>query len=150
MTFYDPLEHMDVAERADFEVRQHLYAQRRLAEIDQIDTKAKVRKMLAEVEPKRQVCAMSVSPGAEAGEKAKRTVCGKPGVRMLALTGHWTCADHDPLRHQGPTPCCVRQEVDDEGRPIIPVCDETDGVWGCTAGHAAHGRAHRFSRLEGA
>lgn len=107
---YDPTDFMDEAERTDFEVRQHLFAQRRLRDLDQIDTKEKVRKMLAEVVPLPKVCAMAISVGGEEGEKAKRTVCGKPGVRMIRLTGDWVCAQHDPLAQPyWGRPCCVRR-----------------------------------------
>jgi hypothetical protein len=111
---YDPYEHMDEAERTDFEVRQHLWAQRRLAEVDQIDTKAKVEKMLAEVKPGPRFCAMFVTT-AEAdeleGKKATRQVCGRPGVRMIAFTGDWVCREHDPLAHPyWGKPCCIREE----------------------------------------
>lgn len=92
MTFYDPLEHLDEAARNDWEVRQHLYAQRRLAELDEVDTKAKVRKMLAEVVPGSKVC------GHISGKDEGRKRCGAPAVRMVALTGSWFCEGCDPLR----------------------------------------------------
>lgn len=91
MTYFDPLEHMDDAARNDWEVRQHLYAQRRLAELDEVDTKAKVRKMLAEVIPGPKVC------GHISGKDEGRKRCGAPGVRMIALAGSWVCREHDPL-----------------------------------------------------
>lgn len=141
MTF-DPMEHMDIEERADFEVRQHLYAQRRLAEIDTVDTKAKIAKMLAEVVPKRQVCAMAVTVGGEEGsDKPKRIICGKPGVRLLALTGDWTCESCDPLRRPGPPVerCCGLDELEP--------CAEHDGPWECAAGLEGHGWPHRFTKL---
>ena len=139
---YDDYAYMDEAERTDFEVRQHLYAQRRLAEADTVDTKAAVEKMLARVEPKRAVCVMFVTEGAVEGEKAKRTVCGKPGTRMLKLTGDWTCDEHDPLRHPGPptTRCCGLE---------YELCAEHEGPWECTAGLEVHAGPHRFTRLGG-
>lgn len=141
MTYYDPTEHMDEAGRVDFEVRQHLYAQRRLREIDEIDTKARVAKMLAEVVPKRQVCSMFLTEGAVEGEKAKRVVCGKPGVRMLALTGDWCCADHDPLRHELVRCTNCNQPLE--------VCRDRSGPWVCSAGARGHGWPHRHTILGG-
>lgn len=140
---YDPLEHLDEAERNDFEVRQHLYAQRQLRDLDRIDTRAKVAKMLAEVVPKAKVCSMLRAPGVDdLGEGSKqRAVCGRAGVRMIASTGDWTCAECDPLRHPAPpvTGCCGKE---------ITTCDERAGAWGCTAGITGHGWPHRFMRLE--
>lgn len=114
---YDPYEFMDEAARTDFEVRQHLYAQRRLREIEQIDTKAKVQRMLADVAPGPKVCAMAVTAGAEEGEKAKRKVCGAPATRMIRLTGDWVCPDHDPLGQPywgEPCPHCGRSHDSDD------------------------------------
>lgn len=113
MTYFDPLEHMDDAERNDWEVRQHLYAKRRLAELDTVDTKAKVARMLAEVAPGPKFCGMFVTTGGVEGEKADRKICGNPGVRMLAITGDWCCREHDPLLvpYWG-EPCCARREED--------------------------------------
>ena len=149
MSYFDPVEHMDSAELADFEVRQHLWAQRRLAEADTVDTRAKVARMLAEVRPGPKVCGMFVTAGGVEGEKAKRAICGRAGVRMLALTGHWTCEEHDPLRRPGPPTCCVRAAVDEDGRPVIGLCADHAGSWECTAGIAGHGWAHRHTRLGG-
>ncbi len=109
---YDPAEFMDEESYNDFAVRQHLWAQRRLAD-SEVDTKAKVAKMLAEVTPGRKVCSMFVTTGGLEGEKAKRSICGKPGTRLLRLTGDWTCTEHDPLA--GPywgEPCCTREDIE--------------------------------------
>lgn len=121
MTFYDPLDHMDDVARNDFEVRQHLWAQRRLADLDQVDTKVKVAKMLAEVVPGPKVC------GHISGRDEGRKRCGAPGVRMVALTGSWFCAEHDPLNP----------------------CSERDGPWRCSVGFTGHGWPHRLMTLEG-
>lgn len=114
---YEPLDFMEESERTDFEVRQHLYAQRRLRELGEIDTKAKVRKMLFEVVPGPKVCGMYVTIGGDEGEKAKRRVCGAPGVRMVRITGHWVCASCDPLAQPywgQPCPDCGRSHgIDD-------------------------------------
>lgn len=91
MTFYDPFEAMDDVERNDFAVRQHLYAQRALRDLEQADTNEKVAKMLAAVEPGPKVC------GHISGKDEGRKRCGAPGVRMVAITGSWFCAGHDPL-----------------------------------------------------
>lgn len=137
---YEPTDFMDQADLNDFEVRQHLYAQRRLAEAESIDTRAAVEKMLARVEPKRQVCTMLVTAGAAEGEKAKRTICGQAGVRMIRLTGDWTCADHDPLRHPGPL-------VSFKGPAELIICEHRDGPWFCSAGLTVHPGPHIHSIL---
>ena len=134
--------------RVDFEVRQHLWAQRKLAEAETIDTKAKVAKMLAEVKPGRKICGMTLSPGRSENDdkKPKPVICGKPGTRMLGLTGNWTCDTHDPLRRPETPVCCVRAEKDD-GRTVIETCADHDGLWECTAGIVGHGWDHRFTKL---
>jgi hypothetical protein len=136
VTFFDPLERMDDAARNDWEVRQHLYAQRRLAELDEVDTKAKVRKMLAEVAPGPKVC------GHISGKDEGRKRCGAPGARMIALTGSWTCREHDPLGDEW-TNCTVC------GSREVVLCDTRDGPWACSAGVKGHGWPHRLMTLEG-
>lgn len=109
---YDPYDHMEEADRVDWEVRQHLYAQRRLREVAEIDTKAKVAKMLAEVKPGPKVCTMAMSSGADDldGKKADRRICGKVATRLIAVTGDWTCADHDALaKPYWGASCCTRE-----------------------------------------
>lgn len=144
MSYYDPVEHLDDADRNDWEVRQHLWAQRQLQDVDRVDTRAKVEKMLADVVPKARVCTMLRSPGqGELGEGSKqRTVCGRVGVRMIATTGDWTCAECDPLRGDWES-CPVCDPKDLVG------CTARDGPWGCCAGLDGHARDHRFMRLEG-
>lgn len=141
---YDPYEHLDDEARNDFEVRQHLWAKRRLA--DTVDTKAKVAKMLAEVKPGPKVCNMLISrdsKGEDGQGKAKTTPCGKPGTRMLALTGDWTCAEHDPLRreHHRCEAC--------ERHLVVEQCEHRDGAWRCSVPFIPHDGAHIHMTLEG-
>lgn len=133
---YDPWDHASEEETNDFAVRQHLYAQRRLAELDEVDTKAKVRKMLAEVVPGPKVC------GHISGKDEGRKRCGAPGVRMIALTGSWTCREHDPLGDGGWTNCTLC------GSREVVLCDTRDGPWVCSAGVKGHRWPHRLMTLE--
>lgn len=113
MSYYDPFEHLEDEARNDYEVRQHLFAKRRLAELDTVDTKAKVEKMLAETKVGPKVCAMAMSAGADDldTKKADRRICGKPATRLLRLTGEWTCHEHDPLaKPYWGQRCCTREE----------------------------------------
>lgn len=121
MSTWDPWEHSSTEERNEWAIRDHLYAQRRLAGLDQTDTKAKVARMLAEVVPGPKTC------GHVSGRDEGRRRCGAPAVRMIGLTGGWLCGLHDPLRP----------------------CPERDGPWRCSVGFAGHGWPHRLTTLEG-
>lgn len=93
---YDPLEHMDVADRADWEVRQHLWAQRRLRDLE---TKGYARAQLTDEHNGTTCC---------------RAGCGRAAVRWMRLTAdvpNGFCAAHDPLAvpHWGAA-CCVRRD----------------------------------------
>lgn len=138
---YDPWETADEAERNEWAIRDHLYAKRRLAELAEkgSDSKQRVRKMLEAVVPGPKFCGQV---GSRIDGKPGK-VCGKPGVRMIALTGTWVCAGCDPLNRPAPavTRCCGRSEIE--------LCDARQGAWGCTAGIADHAWPHRFRRLRG-
>lgn len=104
---FEPYEHLDEEGRNEWAIRDHLYAQRRLAELDERATKEKVAKMLAAVVPGPKVC------GHISGKEQGRKRCGVPASRMIAITGDWVCAEHDPLGqiHWGRTWPWMNREV---------------------------------------
>lgn len=148
---WDPWEGADEGERNEWAVRDQLYAQRRLADVDagRVNSREAVRKMLARVVPGPKVCCYARKEkgrrsmwGEEDEAPAKVFVCKAPGVRMVALTGDWFCAEHDPLRlehHRCET--CERHD------PIRP-CPEHEGPWCCSAGIEGHAWPHRLLILD--
>ncbi|MFN2591498.1 MAG: hypothetical protein ABR532_01520 [Candidatus Dormibacteria bacterium] len=93
MTYYDPAEHIDADDRADWEVRQHLWAQRRLRDLEQ---KGYARTPLFDTP--------------QNGDRCHRRGCRGTG-RLIRLTGDVVCPGHDPLAvpHWGAA-CCTRGE----------------------------------------
>lgn len=89
-----------------------------LARLDEEELARRARSrneaMLAAVVPGRAVCSYTrIQKGSRSmwtdaeGEEAKRTiVCSEPGIRMLAITGTWFCAEHDPLQTAQWTTSC--------------------------------------------
>jgi hypothetical protein len=93
---YDPLEHMEVDDRVDWEVRQHLYAQRRLADLEE---RGYTRVRLTDEHN---------------GTTCWRPGCNRPAQRWLRLTAdvpNGVCKEHDPLHGiywGAPCPDCGR------------------------------------------
>lgn len=122
-------DHLPEHEQNEWAVAATLRAKRWLADQrDGYDPVERNRKMLEAVVPKARVCCR----------------CRRPGERMVAITGDWFCAEHDPLNRPmaPPARCCGRTEIE--------VCDARRGAWSCTAGITGHGWPHRFRRLRGA
>lgn len=138
---YDPWEFADEIERNDWAVRDQLRAKRILADIEtgKANSKERVRQMLAAVNPGPRVCGQV---GSRVDGKPGK-VCGKPGVRLIRLSGTWCCEEHDPLRRPAPptTGCC--------GLTEIVLCRARQGAWECTAGIVGHAWPHHFMRLRG-
>lgn len=113
---WDYEESLSEEEHNERAVRDQLRARRMLEEaVDDNRARQRVREWLAEVKPGPQVC--SYAGRWKAGENGEPVgqPCGALGVRMVALTGSWFCADHDPLREcssaapDAPSWRCARQ-----------------------------------------
>jgi hypothetical protein len=148
---WDPWEAADDEERNEWAVRDQLYAQRRLAEIEagRVNSREAVRKMLARVVPGPKVCCYARKEkgkrsmwSEEADESTRIFVCKKPGVRYVALSGNWYCEEHDPLRLEWHRCLACEQH---QG---IEVCSEREGPWRCSAGIAGHRWPHRMMILD--
>lgn len=105
-------------ERNEWAVREHLRAQAILAQGEAelaARARANTERMLAEVVPRRPICCYariekgrrSMWAALDAEEPKKHFVCNAPGERMIAITGDWFCAEHDPLRFPPPVRTCM-------------------------------------------
>ena len=81
MTDYDPWDHLDDEQRNEWEIRQHLYAQRRLAELER-EGRRSGRALLVDTATSTRCC---------------RKGCNRTDVRLIRLTGEVVCPTHDPL-----------------------------------------------------
>jgi hypothetical protein len=78
--YWDPAERLDDEARNDWEVAQHLYAQRRLRDLEE---RGHRRSQLFS-EPQN-------------GPRCCRAGCGRTDTRLIRLTGDVVCPAHDPL-----------------------------------------------------
>lgn len=93
-------------ERNEWAVRDQLRASWLLrhddVELEEM-ARARVRALLDSVVPGPPVCSYVPRWKPREGEPVPGP-CGAPGARLVALSGTWFCAVHDPLRQCG-TPC---------------------------------------------